>query len=103
MHVEPIDPDGGDDPQNLCLSCSNCNFSKGIATRAHDPVTQTDVPLFNPRTELWKAHFEWIDGGLRLAGKTPIGRATILRLKMNQPRVIRARENWILSKTHPPE
>lgn len=103
MHIEHIDPDGGDDPLNLCLSCSSCNLSKGIAVTARDPETQMDVPLFNPRIEEWHTHFIWIDGGLRLFGKTPVGRATILRLKINQPRLVRARHNWITSKTHPPE
>ena len=51
---------------------------------------------------LWQEHFEWIDNGLRLQGKTPIGRATISRLKMNQERIVRARRNWILAGNHPP-
>jgi 5-methylcytosine-specific restriction endonuclease McrA len=103
MHIEHIDPDGGDDPLNLCLSCSSCNLSKGVVITARDPDTQTDVPLFNPRIEEWHTHFAWIDGGLRLLGKTPTGRATIVRLKMNQQRLVRARNNWITSKSHPPE
>jgi 5-methylcytosine-specific restriction endonuclease McrA len=68
MHVEHIDPPGGDSPENLCLSCSNCNLSKAKATKGTDPQTGDQVPLFNPRTQNWEDHFEWIDGGLRLRG-----------------------------------
>lgn len=102
MHVEHIDPNGGDDALNLCLSCSSCNLSKGVALYALDPETGGSVALFNPRVDTWSDHFEWVDGGLRLAGKTAIGRATIVRLRMNQDRVVRARGNWILAGNHPP-
>lgn len=50
MHVEHIDPDGGDALDNLCLSCASCNLSKARATTALDPETDLEVPLFNPRT-----------------------------------------------------
>jgi hypothetical protein len=102
MHIEHIDPSGGDDSDNLCLACSSCNLSKSVATTALDFLTGTEVALFNPRIQYWQDHFEWIDNGLRILGKTPIGRATISRLKMNQPRLVRARRNWIVSGTHPP-
>jgi hypothetical protein len=36
MHIEHIDPSGGDDPNNLCLAYSSCNLSKSIATTALD-------------------------------------------------------------------
>jgi hypothetical protein len=103
MHIEHIDPAGGDDPDNLCLSCSSCNLSKATATTAPDPETGQETPLFHPRTQVWGEHFEWIDGGLRLRGKTASGRATIDRLKMNQHRLVRARRNWITAGNHPPK
>jgi hypothetical protein len=103
MHVEHIDPSGGDDPENLCLSCSSCNLIKSTATSARDTETGEDISLFNPRLQKWQEHFEWVDSGLRLRGKTAVGRVTIVRLKMNQPRLLRARKNWIVSGTHPPE
>ena len=103
MHIEHIDPNGGNDPDNLCLSCSSCNLSKGVAIAARNPETGQEIALFNPRTQPWLEHFEWIDDGLRLRGKTAVGRVTIVRLKMNQPRLLRARKNWISSGTHPPD
>jgi hypothetical protein len=103
MHTEHINPHGGDVLDNLCLSCSSCNLSKGQATKAEDPQTGQETPLFNPRTQKWRGHFVWIDGGLRLQGITAVGRATIFRLKINQDRLVRARKNWIIAGNHPPQ
>lgn len=102
MHVEHIDPNGGDDPDNLCLSCPTCNLSKSKAISGIDPETGMTATLFNPRKEQWGDHFEWIHGGLRLRGLSPTGRATIVRLKMNLDRVIHARLFWIKAGNHPP-
>ena len=76
MHIEHINPAGGDQPENLCLACPNCNLSKAAATGAEDPNTGEDVPLFNPRRHVWDQHFEWEDNYALLRGLTPIGRAT---------------------------
>jgi len=102
MHIEHINPKSGDSADNLCLACPNCNLSKGTATSAIDDITGDVVALFNPRSQQWVEHFEWAEGGLFIRGKTATGRATVERLKMNQPRVVRARQNWILAGTHPP-
>jgi HNH endonuclease len=84
MHLDHIDPDGGNDLSNLCLSCANCNQSKSRAVSAADPETGEIVPLFNPRTQIWTEHFEWMPSGLVLRGLTPIGRATIGQLQINR-------------------
>jgi hypothetical protein len=102
MHVDHIDPHGGDNVYNLCLACWNCNTSKHQATAALDPETQEMVRLFNPRHDEWPEHFEWIDGGIWLRGLTAIGRATIDRLKMNRAVVVIARKRWIEGGYHPP-
>ncbi len=102
MHIEHIDPGGGDRIDNLCLSCANCNLSKALAVTAFDPVTKEVIPLFNPRQQLWNDHFEWIQGGLVIKGLTPTGRATVERLKMNHERVLIARRRWIQGGWHPP-
>ncbi len=103
MHVEHIIPNAGDELENLCLSCSSCNLSKATFTTGVDADTGVEAALFNPRIQTWSEHFEWIDSGLRLRGKTAVGRVTITRLKMNQQRLIRARRNWIIAGNHPPE
>lgn len=103
MQVDHIDPRGGDVVENLCLSCWNCNSSKHKATLVIDPETGARVPLFNPRTQAWSEHFEWLDGGTRVRGLSPIGRATVTRLKMNRPAMVVARQRWAEGGYHPPQ
>ena len=103
MHVEHIQPNGDNDLQNLCLSCANCNLSKGQAVTGIDPVSQNEVRLFNPRKDQWGEHFEWHENGLILYGLTSIGRATIIRLRINQDRILIARRRWIMGGFHPPD
>jgi len=103
MHVEHIDPQGGDAPENLCLACPTCNLSKARATSAPDPLTGVTVPLFHPRTQRWHNHFRWIENGRRIQGLTPTGRATVERLRMNQGRLVVARSLWIKAQCHPPQ
>ena len=103
MHIDHIDPDGGDSLDNLCLSCANCNMSKARATSAVDPETGERVSLFNPRTQNWSEHFEWMPDGIVLRGLTPVGRATIRCLKINRDRMLGTRANWVFFGLHPPK
>ncbi len=103
MHVEHIDPHGGDHPDHLCLACASCNLSKARAISAPDPETGVIVPLFNPRTQVWSEHFTWEQNGQLVRGLTPTGRATVARLKMNLPRIVEARAIWVRAGVHPPE
>lgn len=102
MHVDHIIPGAGDHPDNLTLACATCNLSKSDATEALDPETGAKVPLFNPRTQVWSEHFAWIDGGCRIQGLTPTGRATIECFGMNIERLVIARSVWVLAGVHPP-
>ena len=102
MHIEHINPSGGDGLDNLCLSCPSCNLSKAQAVRSIDPETKQEVWLFNPRTQLWNEHFIWSVTTTRLVGLSAIGRATIERLKINQDRVLHARQRWVEAGYHPP-
>jgi len=102
MHVEHIIPAEGNEMENLCLSCPNCNFSKAKATEGLDPITGQSLPLFNPRKLNWQGHFKWNADFTQIIGLTPTGRATIDRLKMNQLKARNARERWILAGHHPP-
>jgi hypothetical protein len=102
MHTEHIDPLGGDIEDNLCLACPNCNSSKFTFTTGIDPTTLIETPLFNPRQQKWNEHFRWSDDGLRLEGLTPIGRATIVRLKINRDLSILAQQRWVIYGLHPP-
>lgn len=102
MHVDHINPDGGDALDNLCLACGNCNLSKARVISAMDSVTQTTVSIFDPRKQIWSEHFAWMPDGTVLYGLTPVGRATIDRLKINQERVVSARALWVFAGLHPP-
>jgi len=103
LHVDHIDPAGGDDPDNLCLACPSCNLSKAQATMAPDPETGETVALFNPRQQQWVDHFAWMENGQRVEGLTPEGRATVTRLRMNLDRLVVARAFWVRAGLHPPQ
>ena len=103
MQVDHIDPSGGDALNNLALACWNCNNHKRQAVQAIDPDTDELADLYHPRQQLWDEHFEWVDDFIRIRGRTPTGRATIVRLKMNRPLVVHARQRWVEFGFHPPK
>jgi hypothetical protein len=80
-------------PQILPWACFTCNKKKGPNLSGIDGVTGKLVPLFHPRRHKWSRHFRW--QGALLAGRTPIGRATIAVLGINQPLRVRLRQELI--------
>lgn len=105
MEVDHLVPEARGGPTaeaNLWLACPACNAAKGDRTTALDPVTGEIVPLFNPRRDRWSEHLIWTEDGVTVAGRTPIGRATVLALRMNRPLVVRARRLWVRIGLHPP-
>src|SRR4051794_21743601 len=48
-HIEPRQRGGKTTLDNLALSCQGCNNHKHTKTRSRDPVSETLVPLYNPR------------------------------------------------------
>src|SRR5258708_7434490 len=66
---------------NLALACFPCNNHKGPNVAGVDPTTGKITKLFNPRRNKWQRHFRW--HGPYLVGLTPIGRATISVLNIN--------------------
>lgn len=101
-HIQPVSKGGQTNFGNVCLACRTYNEFKGDATEALDPLTGETVPLFNPRTQRWLDHFAWNSDGVRVKGITTIGRATVVRLRMNNPVIIVARRRWVISSWHPP-
>lgn len=94
-HIHPQARGGSDDLDNLALSCHACNLFKSDFATGHDEESQAEIALFHPRRDSWDLHFA-VDaerGGI--IGRTPIGRATIERLRMNRPRQVNARLRWI--------
>ncbi|MCB8942708.1 MAG: HNH endonuclease [Ardenticatenaceae bacterium] len=105
MHIEHILPSsrgGTTETHNLCLACAWCNSYKGTKIEAIDPISHKVVSLFNPRTQQWADHFQWHAAGVEVMGMTPIGRATVEALKMNNEYIVPAREQWLLAGWHPP-
>ena len=58
-----------------------CNRSKGSDLTTFDPLSNSIVPLFNLRQHIWSEHFILEDA--IIVGLTPIGRATVVLLKLN--------------------
>lgn len=102
-HYIPISKGGTNDESNLWLACGNCNNAKSDKTQCFDPVTQTNIPIFNPRAQIWKEHFQWKENGKIIEGITPIGRGTVELLKLNKERIIEVRLEWISAGWHPPK
>ena len=101
-HVVPRALGGTDDPSNLCAACYRCNEYRGAKTDDIDPLTNSLVPLFDPRTDNWRDHFEWANGGTHIVGLTAIGRATVRALRLNNDYVVEARALWMARQWHPP-
>jgi hypothetical protein len=102
-HVEPQSGGGSDDAGNLAYSCQGCNNHKYTRTRAVDPATGTDVPLFHPRRQVWSDHFSWGADCTEVLGLTPTGRATVVALRLNRPGVANLRSVLFSVGLHPPE
>lgn len=103
FHVEHIiarQHRGGDEPDNLALSCHHCNLHKGPKLSGVDPVTGQIVPLFHPRRQRWSRHFRW--EGPYLRGRTRAGRATVEVLGINLAERASLREQLIEAGEFPP-
>ena len=107
-HITPRSLGGSDELENLALACRRCNERRYNFVAGIDPESQGTVPIFNPRLQKWDEHFIWIDNGILIEGITPVGRATCIRLDLNDTRYpekdsIRAtRRFWIKTGLHPP-
>lgn len=103
-HILPRSKGGLTEESNLWLCCSLCNSYKGDRTSAIDPETGNSVAIFNPRKQEWFAHFRWSDDGLHIVGLTPIGRATVGALHLNDDQdALVVRSYWVQAGWHPPK
>ncbi|MBC8870432.1 MAG: HNH endonuclease [Planctomycetes bacterium] len=94
-HVIPVTRGGLEHDSNLALSCRSCNLRKSDHIEVFDTESESSVPLFHPRRNLWAEHFGVdIDTGT-IVGRTPTGRATIEKLRMNAPTQLMARRHWM--------
>ena len=101
-HIWPRSQGGTDKRENLAASCYRCNEFKGSKIYAIDPQTGQYVALYNPRNQFWLDHFIWNNGGTHIAGITPVGRATVIALRLNNENLVEARAIWIEVGWHPP-
>ncbi|MBI4671109.1 MAG: HNH endonuclease [Chloroflexi bacterium] len=101
-HIVPKSRGGTTSLENLAFSCQGCNNAKFTKVQAFDPLTKTLVPLFHPRQNKWREHFEWNADFTLIVGLTPIGRATVLALQLNRIGLINLRRILHLTGNHPP-
>lgn len=80
-HVIAEKHGGKTEADNLAFSCWRCNRYKGSDLGSFDPLTQNFSRLFNPRTQIWKEHFDF--EGEEIIGLTAEGRTTVTLLKLN--------------------
>src|SRR5262249_2816269 len=80
-HIVPLQHSGETHEHNLAWACLRCKRYKGPNVGSFDPLTGALVPLFNPRTQLWSAHFVW--DGVTIRPVTPEGRVTVKILRFN--------------------
>lgn len=94
-HIVPRSAGGLTEINNLALACSHCNAHKATRQKGFDLLTETEVRLFNPRTDNWTTHFFLNRDTGEIQGQTAIGRVTVETLLMNAEQPIRARLNLI--------
>ena len=102
-HIVPEAASGLTEENNLWLCCAKCNGHKADKTSGLDPQTGELTNLFNPRTQSWAEHFEWSENGEFIAGRTPVGRATVVTLQLNRAELVASRQLWIRFGIHPPQ
>jgi hypothetical protein len=81
------------------LACVSCSLHKSAKQIVEDPVTGTQINIFNPRQQMWKEHFCW--DGVRVVGLTVTGRGTI-DAGANRSIILSIRGKEELLGCHPP-
>ena len=102
-HIFPRGRGGRTELDNLAYACPLCNRKKGDYTDAIDPSTEMRVPLFHPLLQTWERHFAWSSDGLRIEGRSPMGRATINALQLNGDLLAGLRYIWQIAGSRPPD
>ena len=101
-HIIPLIKGGKNTLDNLAFACQGCNNRKFTSTEAFDPISQTTVPLFNPRQHQWAEHFAWSNDGALILGLTPVGRASVEKLQLNRTGLVNLRRILFEAGEHPP-
>jgi len=94
-HIVPVARGGEDIFANWALACRSCNLHKAAHVSGVDPDHATAARLFHPRKDEWEDHFQVVPESGEIAGRTPIGRATVARLWINSAAQVAARKQWM--------
>jgi hypothetical protein len=98
-HIIALKHGGETTEDNLCLACGHCNRHKGSDFASLDPLTGNPAMIFNPHKDVWSDHFRLNDAVIE--GKTPVGRATVRMLRMNDDDQLALRTNLIRLGRYP--
>lgn len=101
-HIHPHAAEGLTVAENLALACVTCSLCKAAKTKGRDPLTGQLVSLFHPRLNRWSDHFRLLRNG-KIAGRTPMGRATADALNMNRQAMIAIRQTLAKLGEFPPD
>ena len=91
----PIARGGEDTAANWALACCACNLYKATHISGHDPVHDAVSRLFHPREDRWEDHFQVALESGEIVGRTPVGRATVVCLRLNHETQVTARRQWM--------
>ena len=88
-HIVARQHGGSTNLDNLAFACWSCNLKKGPNLSGIDPETGRMTALFHPRKHAWPEHFfahvgTLIPLGVEIRGLTPVGRATVRVLGLNE-------------------
>jgi hypothetical protein len=98
-HIVAAKHRGRTEEANLAWTCLTCNRHKGTDVASIHDQTERVVRLFHPRRDRWTRHFR-LKGAL-LVGRTPVGRVTVLLLKINRKDRVRMRRALIAAGCYP--
>jgi len=79
-----------------------CNDRKYTAVEGGDPISGEMVKLFDPRRDRWDDHFMWAGSYSQVVGRSSTGRATVAKLKLNRPELVKLRRILLIAGEHPP-
>ncbi len=98
-HIISIKHGGVSAPENLAWSCFDCNRFKGSDIGSIDTVSGDLTRLFHPRQDHWRDHFQLVDA--QVLPLTPVGRVTVVLLKLNLPQRVEIRATLTQSGRYP--
>lgn len=104
--VRPQSAGGAEHADNVAFACRHGHARRGNRGEGRAPETETVVSRVNPRRERWGDHCVWAAARRRIIGRTPTGRATVMRLDRNddrhEGRVVHIRPREVAEGYHPP-